>query len=295
MKIALFSSGRANYLPEEIGSLLEALRINGIDYSVNRPFAELIALSTGVMPECVYDALPLHCRAAMMVCYGGDGTFLEGVRLARECDIPILGINSGRLGFLASIPKAEASRALARVVEGRYRIEHRSTLTVEGDLPVGEKKLFAFNELAIHRGAGPMISVEVFVNGEMVGRYWGDGAILSTPSGSTAYSLSAGGPILAPECECFVISPIAPHNLTMRPVVIPDSSVVEFRIGSREAGGVSLTLDNRQYRVEGLARLRASKGEGNVKLVKLNDTSFYDTLRNKMMWGLDRRDQPREE
>ena len=293
MKIALLASSRVKYLPEELRALHSALHEGGIEYCVNRPFAEVLRAAAGIdtPAECIYDLEPPCQGLDMMVCYGGDGTFLEGVRRGHTCSLPILGINSGRLGFLSHLPKEELAYAFARIAAGRYTIEERTTLHVGGDaLPADARDSFAFNEMTIHRGMGPMIAVEVFVNGQMVGRYWGDGVILSTPSGSTAYSLSVGGPIIAPECRCFVISPIAPHNLSMRPVVIPDSAVVDFRIASR-GESVAVTLDNRKFDATGVCSLQAQRGDHNVRLVRLNDVSFYDTLRNKMLWGLDRREE----
>ena len=292
MKIALLASSRVEYLPGELRALDGALRANGIEYRVDRPFARVLLTVAGIAtpPERIYDASPPCEGLDMMVCYGGDGTFLEGVRRGHKCNLPILGINSGRLGFLANLPKEELSAAFAQIAAGRYSVEERTTLHVEGDLPAGTKDSFAFNELTIHRGTGPMIAVEVFVDGQMVERSWGDGVILSTPSGSTAYSLSVGGPIIAPQCRCFVISPIAPHNLSMRPVVIPDSAVVDFRVSSR-GESVAVALDNRNFAATGKCSFRACRGSHKVRLVKLDEVSFYDTLRNKMLWGLDRRDK----
>ena len=135
-----------------------------------------------------------------------------------------------------------------------------------------------------------MIAVEAYVNDEMVATYWGDGVLLSTPSGSTAYSLSVGGPVVAPGCDCLVLSPIAPHNLTMRPVVVPGGSLLTFRVSTREERALA-TLDNRNYPVRNGATFRVSKSKNSVFLVRLQNISFYDTLRNKMMWGFDRRDE----
>jgi len=295
MKIALFAPGGAGYLPEEVRALDQAACAYGIELYVNSSFAEAIVRCglPQVPTEHIYDATPPCGDVAMMVCYGGDGTFLEGVRRAHKCGLPVLGINSGRLGFLANVPKGELDKAFGLIAAGRYRVGRRSIISVEGDFVAHTENLFAFNELTIHRGTGSMIPVEVYVDGEMVGRYWGDGVIISTPSGSTAYSLSVGGPILAPGCECLVISPIAPHNLSMRPVVIPDSSLVELRVNARDEG-VSVALDNRKYVARNPARFRVAKGESSALLVELGESSFYDTLRNKMMWGLDRRDDGRE-
>ncbi|MDR0509958.1 MAG: NAD(+)/NADH kinase [Rikenellaceae bacterium] len=286
MKIALFASPQNDHSPDEVRRLLSAMTSHGVECSVNAPFAAILPWLCGIEAEAYNPpALPDGCE--MMLCYGGDGTFLDGVRQAGGSETPLLGINSGRLGFLANVPRDGVERALEAIASGEFDIEKRSMLRIDG-LP--EEGGYAFNEFTVHRGDGAMIAVEVYVDGEMVGRYRGDGVILSTPTGSTAYSLSAGGPVVAPGCECFVISPIAPHNLTMRPVVIPDSCTVDFRVASRE-GSLSVSLDNRSYSVEGASTFRATKAERRANLVRLRGSSFYDTLRNKMMWGFDRRDE----
>ena len=291
MKIALFAKPQSGHSAEEVSKLLGALEASSLDYSVNSAFAAILPQLCGITvnKSRQYDSLNDGSDIAMMICYGGDGTFLEGVREVNGCGLPILGINSGRLGFLANVPKEGIENAFAGIAAGEYSIEERTMLHVESRCLPEKESMFAFNEFTIHRGAGAMIAVELFVDGEMVGRYWGDGVILSTPSGSTAYSLSAGGPVVAPGCECLLISPIAPHNLTMRPVVIPDSSTVELKVSSR-GDTLYASLDNKNYPTSGAPSFRVTKSGRSAKLVRLKNISFYDTLRNKLMWGLDRRD-----
>ncbi|MCL2561493.1 MAG: NAD(+)/NADH kinase [Rikenellaceae bacterium] len=233
-------------------------------------------------------------EADVAVSYGGDGTFLDCVRELGRYGIPVLGINAGRLGFLANVPESEAGRAFADLVAGRWTRERRTLIAADGDFPERPEYPCAFNEFSIQRGATSMISVEAYIDGEMVATYWGDGALFSTPAGSTAYSLSVGGPVVAPGCECFLLSPIAPHNLTMRPVVVPDSSVVTLRVSTRDAHAFA-ALDNVSFGIRDGAVFTLRRAENPVFLVCLQNISFYDTLRNKMLWGIDKRDEMRRD
>ncbi|MBQ4278732.1 MAG: NAD(+)/NADH kinase [Rikenellaceae bacterium] len=293
MKIILFSRPQLTHTADELRRLLAQLGEHGFDYCVNGEFAARISELTGIVipPDKQYASIGDECAdAAMMICYGGDGTFLEGVRLLGLRPIPVLGVNSGRLGFLANVTKEGIGQALADIAAGRYAVEPRALLEAEGDFPARPDYPYAFNEFSIQRGGASMISVDAYVDGEMIATYWGDGVILSTPAGSTAYSLSVGGPIVAPGCDCFVLSPIAPHNLTMRPVVVPNTSRLSFRVSTRGQRS-SVTLDNLNFTVPDGASFSLAKARNSIFLVHLQNISFYETLRNKMMWGLDRRDE----
>jgi len=295
MKIILFSRPRADLMHGEAESLLGAIERHGLEYVVNNDFADAIERSSELRIDKhkrYSDVNEVVSDTYVMICYGGDGTFLEGVRCQGKRRIPVAGINSGRLGFLASVPKECIDEAFEKIAGGEYEIEERTLLHVEGAVFNGYP--YAINEFSIQRNGLGMISVEVYVDDEMVGRYWGDGAMVSTPSGSTAYALSVGGPIVTPECGCFVIAPIAPHNLTMRPVIIPDSGCVTLRADSREVG-ISANLDNCHFEAESGSIFRITKAKESVRLLRLSGSSFYDTLRNKMMWGFDRRDGSKTE
>lgn len=275
----------------ELGALFGALGDSGLDYAVCGDFADEARRVAGIdIPqEKIYaDVGRECCDAEAAVSYGGDGTFLDCVRLIGRYGVPVLGINSGRLGFLANVPKDGMAQAFDDLLRGRYTREPRTLIHADGDFPQRPEYPYAFNEFSIQRGGTGMISVEAYIDGEMVATYWGDGVICSTPAGSTAYSLSVGGPVVAPGCACMLLSPIAPHNLTMRPVVIPDTSRVTLRVATRE-GYAYATLDNNQHEVADGAEFRLSRAENSVFLVKLQNISFYDTLRNKMLWGVDHR------
>ena len=289
MEIILFSRPQIAHTAAEIGQIFDALRIFGLEYSVNEEFASTVERLTGerVAPERIYgQAVGKHPADAVMVCYGGDGTLLEGVHRLQGAPIPVMGINAGHLGFLTGAPTAGMERIFGEIAAGRIEVEPRTLLTVEGSFSEAPRSPLALNEFSVQRRGAGMISVETCVNGQMVATYHGDGVIISTPTGSTAYSLSAGGPVVAPQCACLVVTPIAPHNLTMRPVVVPDSSTISLYIRARRADAF-VTLDNRTYSVGEGASFTVRKAERPIFLAVPHNISFYDTLRNKMMWGID--------
>jgi NAD+ kinase len=224
--------------------------------------------------------------ADVAVSYGGDGTFLDCVRTLGH--LPVLGVNSGRLGFLADVPHEGMARAFEALRKGEFTTEPRALIDVQWDGHTPPDYSFAFNDFAIQRGGTGMISVEVFIDGEPVATCWGDGVIVSTPAGSTAYSLSVGGPVVAPGCGCFLISPIAPHNLTMRPIVVPESCEIMLRMSTRDRYAY-VSLDDSRYEVGWGAAFRLHKAERQVQVVRLAGSSFYKTLREKMLWGVDKR------
>lgn len=289
MKIVLFSRPQLAESADEIGQLFEALRTFGFDYALNEEFAPVVRERTGIAvpPEKIYgDRIGKQPEDTIMVCYGGDGTLLEGVhRLAGE-PIPVMGINAGHLGFLTSAPTSGINLIFKQIAEGNIATEPRSALEVTGGFGEGAASRTALNEFAVQRHGAGLISVETYVDRQMVATYHGDGVIVSTPTGSTAYSLSAGGPVVAPSCACLTISPLAPHNLTMRPVVIPDSSHIELLVHARRSE-VFVTLDNRAYPVGEGARFSIRRAAKPIFLAVPHNISFYDTLRNKMMWGID--------
>ena len=225
-----------------------------------------------------------------MVCYGGDGTLLEGVHRLCGAPIPVMGINAGHLGFLTSAPSAGLNLIFKEIAEGRLTTEARSMIEVTGDYAEQPDTTLALNEFTVQRHGAGMISVETYVDDQMVATYHGDGVIFSTPTGSTAYSLSAGGPVVAPTCACLVISPLAPHNLTMRPVVIPDTAVITLHVHTRRSDAF-VTLDNRVYAVGQEATFTVKRAEQKIFLAVPHNISFYDTLRNKLNWGEDKRNK----
>ena len=289
MKVLLFSRPQVPHTAEEIRQLFEAFRLFGFDYAVNEEFAPIIRKMTGLeLPqEKIYGhRTGEQPSGTVMVCYGGDGTLLDGVQRLDGAPVPVLGINAGHLGFLTSAPNKGLETIFREIASGEIATEVRTMLRVEGDFPSRPDSMLALNEFAVQRHSAGMISVEAYVDNQMVATYHGDGVIVSTPTGSTAYSLSAGGPVVAPPCQCLVISPLAPHNLTMRPVVIPDTSVITLHVHMRRSDAF-VTLDNRTYGLSRGATFTVRRARQTVFLAVPHNISFYDTLRNKMMWGID--------
>ena len=286
MKIILFSRKSIALRTEDIDEIFGAIERYGFEYAINKAFAENIEEHTlRIIPtEFVYDGEVGEQPAdSVMVCYGGDGTLLEGVHRLGGADIPVVGINGGHLGFLALAPRENIKEVFEGIASEKLNLEQRDMLCIEG---VGDTKLYALNEVAVQRLGAAMISVEAAIDGNMVSTYNGDGVIISTPTGSTAYSLSAGGPIVAPSCHSFLLTPLAPHNLTMRPIVMPDTSMVKLHIDTR-GNDASISIDNRTFKIENNAVLTIKKAKRYIRLAVPHNISFFDSLRNKMMWGVD--------
>ena len=290
MKIILFSRQGVVHTAGDLHQMFDAIARFGFDYAVNEEFAPQIERLTGISIDAAHRyARPMGPQPAesVLVCYGGDGTLLDGIHRLGGAEIPVIGINSGHLGFLTSVPRNGCiGDVFELIAAGKLECQPRSMLEVTGDFGDGISTRYAVNEVVIQRQGAGMISVETYVNDQMVATYHGDGLIVSTPTGSTAYSLSAGGPVVAPTCQCLVISPLAPHNLTMRPVVIPDTGVITLNVDARRADAF-VTLDNRTYPVSHGASFTVERAEQTIFLAVPHNISFYDTLRNKMMWGID--------
>ncbi len=222
---------------------------------------------------------------------GGDGTLLKSVTYVRDLGIPIIGINTGRLGFLATIQKEEITHSLSKILNGDFYISERSLLSIETD-PKNEEILplnFALNEIAVNRkNTTSMIKIETKVNNKHLTSYWSDGLIVSTPTGSTGYSLSCGGPVIDPSTDSIVITPIAPHNLNARPIVIPDNSTITLKVSGRGKTHL-VSLDSRIATLKNNTLITINKAPFCIKLVQLTEDSFIKTLRKKLMWGEDKR------
>lgn len=220
---------------------------------------------------------------------GGDGSLLDTLTLVKNSGIPIIGINMGRLGFLSGIQTDEIEEAIEAIKQKKYYIDERTLLSVSTKNNDLKDTNFALNEVTINNAhTSSMLTVHVYINNEFLNSYWADGLIISTPTGSTAYSLSCGGPIILPDSSNFIINPIAPHNLNVRPLVIPDSAVLKLIPESRQ-GKVLLSLDSRSITVNNSEEITISKEKFTIKLLRLNKHSFLTTLRNKLKWGTDSR------
>lgn len=224
-----------------------------------------------------------------MFSLGGDGTFLQAVHYIKSLDIPVVGINMGRLGFLATINKHEIRECMDLFFRNKFRVEKRSVLKLESDKDLFGDNPYALNEVTVHKkDSSSMITVHTYLDDHFLNSYWADGLIVATPTGSTAYSLSCGGPIILPGSKNHVITPIAPHNLNVRPVVVPDDKVIRLKIDGRE-GNYLVSLDSTSKTIEPDFELVIRKADFFLNIVELDHEHFLDTMRKKMNWGKDSR------
>lgn len=271
------------------------LQDRGIRYRVHRDYAASLAAHAPFdglprLLEAQFDAIDGAGDFDFLFSIGGDGTMLDAVRLVGPSAIPIVGVNVGRLGFLANVNQHHLEQVTLDLQQGAFRTEKRSLICIEsnpGPLFVGSN--FALNEVTVHKSnSNEMIIIHAYINGEFLNSYWADGLIVSTPTGSTAYSLACGGPIIAPQAASWVITPIAPHSLTVRPVVIPDTAVISFELESR-SGQALIALDNRNELVQDNIEIAVRKADFCAHLVKLPSYSYFSTLRDRLNWGVDSR------
>lgn len=264
----------------------------GVEVSIYRPFDQFLSAEMNYTPHVdgffsTHDDFDGENQYIFSI--GGDGTFLHSFLTIRNFGIPVIGVNSGRLGFLADIGRDQIIDGLTAIFEGRYSIVERSLLEVNLHGAENFEFNYALNEMTVLKtDSSSMIIIHTWINGEPMNTIWADGLIIATPTGSTAYSLSVGGPILAPDSQNFVITPIAPHNLTVRPVVVPDHYELRLQVEGR--GNQYLTsLDSRSVNVALATTITIRKAGFRLKTLHLPDQSFFHTLRNKMMWGADSR------
>lgn len=220
---------------------------------------------------------------------GGDGTLLDTLALVQDSNIPVMGINTGRLGFLSSIGRDEIGRALDALEDGSYIVDKKDLLHLDCNKALFPSANFALNEFTIHKvDTASMIVIHTFINGDFLNSYWADGLIVATPTGSTAYSLSCGGPVILPESRNFVITPVAPHHLNVRPIIVPDSAKLSFKLEGRQ-DSFMCSLDSRHEIIDSSYELTIRKEAFSLNLVRLHEADFLTTLRNKLYWGFDKR------
>ena len=281
LRIALY--GRA-YSSDYEGLMTEVLKI------LREAGVQIMAYSglmnhTDIQTFSSYEQL--KGNADMLFSFGGDGTMLDSVELVRDSGIPVLGINTGRLGFLASVSPKETIDAVKHIINGNYDVEKRSLVQLIGQEERFKGINYALNELSVMRKDGSsLIVINVYVDDKLLNTYWADGLILATPTGSTAYSLSAGGPIVAPNNDSFLITPISAHNLSVRPVVISDKSVVKIKVDGR-CDAYDLSLDSRTKLVDKTLELEVKKADFCFNMVQLPGKDFFKAIRNKLLWGND--------
>lgn len=274
----------------QVQEALDALLDEGFEISVFEPYLKALTGKIRLTKTCVpfanYDDFKRQTIDFVMV-LGGDGTMLSATTLLRDAGVPMLGINLGRLGFLASIEKTHIRQSVRMLARGQYTIEERAMLYLESNPHIFGNLPFALNDCTLlKRDTSSMITIHTFLNGDFLSSYWADGIIIATPTGSTGYSLSCGGPIIFPNSGNLVITPVAPHNLNVRPLVLSDSSVISFEIEGR-AENFICSLDSRFELVGTQHQLAIRKNDFGTKLVQLQDTSFLNTIRAKLGWGED--------
>ena len=279
-----------NASAEAFQTLFKKLGKNGVEVLVYEPFAKAMGKKIKLSAKNTFsNSKDIKSSAKFLFSIGGDGTLLETLTLVRESEIPVMGINTGRLGFLSSISADEIETAVDAVLKGKYSLDKRTLLEldVKGKL-FGDCK-YALNEIAVQKtDSSSMITIHASLNGKFLNSYWADGLIVATPTGSTAYSLSCGGPIVMPDSDNFVITPVAPHNLNVRPVIISSNDVIELEVEGRIPNFL-LSLDSRATAIQSFGKLKIKKADFLLSLVKLDNHDFLSTLRNKLMWGADKR------
>ncbi|MEO6330630.1 MAG: NAD kinase [Ginsengibacter sp.] len=291
MKIAIYSRGLEASKNHDIKLLLDELTAFKIVPVIFQDFFNQF-YSAIKMPD---KYLTFNCAEDLdedidcIISLGGDGTLLDTVTFVQDKGIPVLGINYGRLGFLASIGKDELHSAVTALVNRTYVLDKRTLLHLDANMPLFNKVPYALNEVTIHKkDTSPMIKIHTYLNGEFLNTYWADGLIVATPTGSTGYSLSCNGPVIFPDSASFVITPVSPHNLNIRPMVVPDDNIISFEIEGR-TDGFLCTLDSRREIVDKDVQLAIKKEAFVMNLIRLNENNFLQTLRNKLSWGLDKR------
>ncbi|HEY5390998.1 MAG TPA: NAD kinase [Hanamia sp.] len=290
MRIAIYSRGLESEQLEGLKVLLSEFSHYDIEPVIFQDFFNLFYTSINIQNKySTFNRSDNLDEIDFLISLGGDGTLLDAVTFVGDKGIPILGINYGRLGFLASIGKHEIHSALEALVKRTFMLDKRTLVHLDANLPIFKGMSYALNEFTLHKkDVSPMIKIHTYLNGEFLNTYWADGLIVATPTGSTGYSLSCNGPVVFPDSSSFVITPVSPHNLNIRPIVVPDDSVISFEVEGR-TDGFLCTLDSRREIAVKEALLAIRKEVFTIQLVRLNENNFLQTIRNKLSWGLDKR------
>jgi len=290
MRIAIYSRGLESEQLEGLKVLLAEFSQYNIEPVIYQDFFNLFYSSISIKNKySTFNCSEDLDEIDFIISLGGDGTLLDAVTFVGDKGIPILGINYGRLGFLASIGKDEIGSALEALIKRTFVLDKRSLVHLDANMPLFKGLSYALNEFTIHKqDTSPMIKIHTYLNGEFLNTYWADGLIVATPTGSTGYSLSCNGPVVFPDSASLVITPVSPHNLNIRPLVIPDDSIISFEIEGR-TDGFLCTLDSRREIASKEVLLAIRKEVFGINLVRLNENNFLQTLRNKLSWGLDKR------
>lgn len=290
--IAIYGKGLEEESAPWVAAILERLRKAGIDLVCEEGFAERLRC---ILPEQTLFKGRFHAgnladhRPELLLSIGGDGTFLDSVLYVRESRIPVLGLNTGRLGFLAAVSSAEAEQAVQQIIDRKYERRERRLIRLKADGRDFPDFSYGLNEVGIHKTENSsMLKIHAYIGEIYLTTYWADGLVIATPTGSTAYSLSGGGPIVNPECRNFILTPVCPHNLAMRSLVVPDDVTIRLKVEGR-AGEFTLSLDSRMRKMKDSTVVEVTAGEFGIEVAHLPEYNYYETLRNKLGWGEDKR------
>lgn len=291
MTIAVYARSTKDNEPKYIEQIYSFLKNEKTELIVYGPYYEYLKSNSNfnLSLNTFENSEQLISKADYVISLGGDGTMLETLALVKKSGIPVLGVNTGRLGFLASVNKTELKKSLKKLVKEKFTLDKRELIEISGCSNCFEDVNYALNEFTIHKkDSSAMISIDVYVDGVFLNSYFADGLIVCTPTGSTAYSLSCGGPIMIPDSDNFIITPIAPHNLNVRPIIIPNNKQLSFKVMGR-SDSFNVSLDSRSAMLPANTELKIKKADFRFNMVNLEGQHFFTTLRNKMMWGIDKR------
>lgn len=291
MKVAIYGRKFGEDFSPFVQELFDYLHQNNIDVIIYEPFLSFLKprITFKEKPEYFTHHSKIRDNADFLISIGGDGTMLGTLPLVRNYGIPVVGINAGRLGFLSNIQKEQIKEVVDALVNKTYKLDSRNLLKLVTKENLFGNTNYALNELTVHKkDSSSMITIHCYIDNEYLNSYWADGLIVSTPTGSTAYSLSCGGPIVAPGSDNFIITPIAPHNLTVRPVVVSDKKEIKLVIEGR-SDEFLVSLDSRSETISSNSEIIIRKANSKMTLVQLENQSYFKTTRNKLLWGLDKR------
>jgi len=291
MKVALYARHIEKSLFPKLKEFLYTFSQYGVDIYIFDDFLKYLKAEFNYSPSyhgCFHNYKDLGTGIDFVISLGGDGTFLDTLSIVRDSKIPVIGINFGKLGFLASISQENIFSAIESLYKGDYSIEKRTLLQLNSEGQLFDDFNFALNDISIQKKDSEMITVHVYIDGQYLNTYWADGLIVSSPTGSTAYSLSVGGPIVVPDSNSFIISPISPHNLTVRPIVIPDEGKITL-VPAGRCDQYLVSMDHYSKIVDKSFTLQIEKAKFSMHVLRLDASDYYSTLRNKLMWGMDKR------
>jgi len=291
MTIAIYSRSSNHDHSNYIEDIYRLLKDEGVDLIIFEPYYQFIkkTYQFNLSLETFSNSEELILKASYVISLGGDGTLLETIDLVKKSGVPLLGVNTGRLGFLASVNTNDLKKSIQLLLKEKFTLDKRELIEISGCNNCFGEVNYALNEFTIHKkDSSAMINIDTYIDGVFLNSYFADGLIVATPTGSTAYSLSCGGPIMIPDSDNFIITPIAPHNLTVRPIVISNNKLISFKVSGR-SDNFNISLDSRNAQVPTGSEITIKKADFRLNLIALEGQHFFTTLRNKMMWGIDKR------